>query len=81
MQPTSVSDCPGPERGVFSIVIVDLISRSALVGLSLLRASHYYNRKGIVCYIYLVYNTYSYGELSIYVLLILSGDTPSEVHL
>ena len=29
--PTSVSDFPGPERDIFSIVIVDFILRSALV--------------------------------------------------
>ena len=32
-------------------------------------------------YVYLVYNQYSYGELSIYVSFNLSQDTPTEVHL
>ena len=41
--PTSVSDFPGPGRDVFSIAIVDLISRRALVGFSLLCARYYYN--------------------------------------
>ena len=62
-------------------MIVDLILRSDLVGFSLLSASYYYNRKGAVCCVYLVYNQYSYGELSIYVLFILSQDIPAYVHL
>ena len=37
--PTSVSNFPGPERDIFSIAIVDLISISALVRFSLLHAS------------------------------------------
>ena len=51
MYPISVSDCPGPERGVFYISIVDLVSSSALVGLSLLCASNYYYMKGNLRYV------------------------------
>ena len=35
----------GPERGVFCILIIDIILKSALVGFSLLRASDYYYKK------------------------------------
>ena len=49
-----ISDSPGPERDIFSILIVDLISRSTLVRFILLRVS--YNLTGFVCYVYLVYN-------------------------
>ena len=40
LQPKRVSDCPGPERDILSIAIVDIISRSALVRFSLLRARY-----------------------------------------
>ena len=80
MYPITVRNCLGPEHGMFSIAIDDLILRSALLGFSLLRTSYYYEIKGLVCYVYSVYNTYSYGELSVYVSLILSQDTPAEVH-
>ena len=78
-----MSDWPGPERGVFCIEIVDLISRSALVGFSLLRASNYYYRKGpvivdnltiLTIHIRLLCITllqiYCYGEISILFLFI-----------
>ena len=39
-------DCTGPERGIFSIAIVDLIVRGALVVFSLLRASYFYKSTG-----------------------------------
>ena len=61
-------------------MIVDLILRSALVGFSMLHAIDYYDRKGLVCYVLFFYNKYSYSELSIFVLFILSRDTPDEVH-
>ena len=35
---------------------------------------------GLVCYVYLVYNPHSYGELSIYAFLMLSQDTHAEVY-
>ena len=66
---------------IFGIVVVDIISRSALVGFILLCASKYYYRKGLVCYVLLFYNQYIYGELSILILFILSQDTPTEVRL
>ena len=56
--PISVRSCPGPECGVFCILIVDLILRSALVGFILLRASDYYNRKGPVFYVLTLYSHY-----------------------
>ena len=56
LQPTSVRNCFEPERYLFSIAIVDLISISALVRFSLLRMSYYYNLTGIACYVYSVYN-------------------------
>ena len=51
MYPVTARDCPGPERGVLCILIIDLILGSALVGFSLLHASNYYYKKGPVCYI------------------------------
>ena len=60
--------------------IVDIISRSALVEFSMLRARNYYNRKGTVCFVLSFYNQYIYCELSILVLFILSRDIPDEVH-
>ena len=48
MYPVSVSDCPRPERGVFCILIVDIIFKSALVLLSLLCARNYQYKKGPV---------------------------------
>ena len=78
--PTSVRNCLLPEGGVLGITIVDFISIIVLVGFILLHASYYYNRKGPVFYVYLVYNQYIYVELSIYVLFILSQDTPAEVN-
>ena len=53
---TSVSDCPGSERDVFIIAIVDLISRSALVLFSLLCVSYYYNLTELVCCVHSVEN-------------------------
>ena len=46
MYPISVSGCPGPECGIFCILIVDLIFRSALVLFSLLLARNYHYNKG-----------------------------------
>ena len=43
-----MSDFPGTERGVSCISILDIISRSALVLFSLLRASNYHYSKGHV---------------------------------
>ena len=48
-----------------------------MVGFSLLCASYYYNLKGLVCYVCLVYNIYSYDELSIYVFFMLLRYTPT----
>ena len=45
---------PGTERDLFSIVIFDLISRSALVRFSLSHARYYYNLTGLVWYVYSV---------------------------
>ena len=41
-----MSDCPGPERSVFYILIADLISKSALVLFILLYAKNYHYSKG-----------------------------------
>ena len=76
-----VSNFPGPERDIFSNAIIDLISRSTMVGLSLLRVRYCYNFTGILCYVYSVYNPYNYGELSIYVFFMLLQDTPAWVYL
>ena len=59
----------------YSYVIVYLISRSVLGGFNLLRTSYYCNRKVPVCYVYSVYNPYSYGELSIIVPILMARDT------
>ena len=61
-------------------MIVDIIFRSDLVGSSLLRASEYFDRKGLACYVLTLHNQNSYGKLSILLLFILSRDTPSEVN-
>ena len=61
--PISVRNFPGPERGVFCIVTVNLISRNALVGFSLLHARDYYYRKGTVCYVFMFYSKYCSGDL------------------
>ena len=45
MYPVSVIDCPGTERGLFCISIIDLVLRSALIFFSLLRASNYHYNK------------------------------------
>ena len=42
----SVSYCPGPERGILFILIIDTISRSALVLIILLHAINYHYNKG-----------------------------------
>ena len=47
-----MSDWPGPECGVFCLLIVDIIPRSVLVLFSLLRAINYHCNKGPV----IVYN-------------------------
>ena len=48
MYPVSVSDCPGPERGVFCIFIVDIMLKITLVFFCLLRASDYhYNKESL----------------------------------
>ena len=54
MKPTSVRNFPRTDCGVFSIAIVNIISRSALVGFSLLRAIYYYDLMGLVSYLYLM---------------------------
>ena len=41
----------------------------------MLRANDYYVGEGLVCYFLWFYNQYSYGELSMFVLFILSLDT------
>ena len=46
LYPVSVKDCPGPECGVFCILTLNIISRSALVLFSLLRARNYHYNKG-----------------------------------
>ena len=61
-------------------MIVDLIFRNVLVRFSLLRAIYHYILKGIVRYIYSVYNPYTYGGVSINVLLMLLQDTPADVN-
>ena len=61
-------------------MIVDLILRKTFVGFSLLPASDYYHRKGIVCYVLLFDNQYIYGDLSILVLFILLRGTHAEDH-
>ena len=70
-------NCPGTERGVLCIAIVDIISRSSLVGFSLLRASDYYYRKGPVFYVLDFCSQYSDGRLSILFLFILLQDEPT----
>ena len=68
-----VINCPGPEHGVFSIYIFDLISRSDLVVFSLIRARNYHYNKGHVCYVFPFYIQYRYGNLSILFLILLLG--------
>ena len=77
LYPISVRDFPGPEHSVFFIFIVDIISRSALVGFSRLHASGYYYRKGPVCFVLKFCSQYLYSELSILFLFILLQETPA----
>ena len=63
------------------IAIINFILKSALVCFSLLCASDYVDSKGPVRYVSTLYTEYSYSELSILSLYILSQDTPAEVHL
>ena len=74
LYPVSVSNCLGPDHGIFCILIIDLILRSALVVFSLLRACNYHDNKGTFCNLMLLYSHYRYGELSIFLLFILSQD-------
>ena len=46
LYPVSVNDCPGPEHGIFCILIVDPIFRSSLVLFSMLRVIYYHFNKG-----------------------------------
>ena len=80
LYPVSLRDCPGLERGIFCISIVDTILRRDLVVFSLLRARNYYCNKGPVCYILPFYSHYCYSELSILYLFILTWDTPVKVY-
>ena len=48
LHPVSVRDLPVPERGVFYILIVDIILRITLVVFSMLRAINYHDNKGPV---------------------------------
>ena len=80
MYPVSVRDCPGPEHGVFCILIVNLISRRVLVLFSLLHAINYYYSKGPVYYVLTFNSNYGYSELSILFVFILFQDTPAWVH-
>ena len=65
-------DFPGPECGILCINIVDLISRIALIGFSMLCASNYYYSEGPICYVLNFYSKYLYDKLSILFLFILS---------
>ena len=80
MYPVCVSDCPEPERVIFCILIVDPISRSALLVFSMLSATNYHYNKGPVCYVSLFYSQYCYSELSILFLFLLSRDTFVQVY-
>ena len=80
LYPVIVRNFPVYEHHVFCILIIGLISRSFLVGFSMLSTRKYYYRKGPVCCILKFYSNYCYGELSILFLLILSRDTPAYVH-
>ena len=62
LYPVILSDCPGSKRGVFYILVVDLILRSALVVFILLRSSNYHYNKGPVCYLFLSF--LSFGPAS-----------------
>ena len=81
MYPISVSDCPGPERGVFYILIVDIILRITLEGFNLLDEKNYYGRKVPACYVLTLYNECKYRDLSILFVFILSWDTSDKVHM
>ena len=67
----SVRDCPGTDCGVFWIWIVDIISRSALLVFSLLRASSYHYKNGSLSYLFLLYKHYRFGELTIFYFFII----------
>ena len=63
------------------IAVVDIISRIALVGFSLLLGRNYYDKKGPVCYILTIISPYSCGELSTLFFYILLQDTSADIHL
>ena len=50
LYPGSASNLPVPERDIFCILILDIISIRALVGFSLFFAKNYYYMKGPACY-------------------------------
>ena len=56
LSPTSVSKFPGPAIDVFSIAIVDPISRSALVGFSILHGRYYCYLMGLMWNVYYGHN-------------------------
>ena len=58
-------DFPGPERGILCILIIDIISKSALVLFSLLRASNYYYNKGALKVEFIKYKIIHSGLLPI----------------
>ena len=70
LYPVSLSNCPGPERGVLCISIVDIISRSTLVVFSLLRAINYHYNKGPLKVEFFKYKMIYRRLLRIYVLLL-----------
>ena len=74
-------DSPRPERGVFCILIIDIILISALILCTLLCTGNYHYNKGPICYVLTLYSHYCYGALSILFVFILSQDTPTQVHL
>ena len=76
----SVRNFPIPECVIFCISIVDIISRSVLLGLSLFCDCNYYLREGPVCYVLSFYSNYCYREVSILFLFIWLQDTLVWVH-
>ena len=57
LYPVSVSNFPGPERGIFCILIVDLIYISALECFSLLLARNYHYNKGRLKFEFIKFKT------------------------
>ena len=68
LYPAIVSDCLSPERGVFYISIVNLISKITLAFFTLLRASKQHSKKAAGIVDHIILKTIHWGLLVIVIL-------------